>query len=246
MSGRMKEFSKTYYLSAGECNPQGELPLSLLMSRVIDIATLHANEWGVGYKRLIADGHAWVLARVTIEMERYPRVDEHYTLTTWIEDYNHMFSQRNMMVTDADGNVLGYVRTIWMVIDLATRKSVDISQLSYIRDNISDRRCPIEPQNKIQPLCEGSYVMHTFGYAECDFNRHVNTVRYIDLLVNQLPIEYYDKRIVHRLEVAFIKETHYGEEAMVCFFDENPNEWLMSISVNKIDHVRARLQFVPR
>jgi len=81
----MKEFSQSYYLAAGECNPQGEMPLTLLMTRIIEVATGHANLWGVGYERLIADNHVWVLSRVTIELTAYPRVNEHYTLTTWIE-----------------------------------------------------------------------------------------------------------------------------------------------------------------
>ena len=242
----MKEYSKTYYLSAGECNPEGEMPLPLLVDRVIDVATHHANAWGVGYERLIADGHAWVLARVTTEMEQYPKVDEHYTLTTWIEDYNRMFSQRNMMVTNANGDVLGYVRTIWMVIDLDSRQSVDISQLSYIRDNINDRPCPIAPQGKLRPIADGHKVDHTFGYAECDSNRHVNTVRYIELMLNQFTLDYFDHHTIRRMEIAFIKETHYGETAQVCVLEQAPDDWTLAIAVDGGDHVRARLQFATR
>ena len=242
----MKEFSKTYYLSAGECNPQSELPLPLLVNKVIDVATLHANEWGVGYKRLIADNHAWVLARITIEMERYPRVNENYTLTTWIEDYNRMFSQRNMEVTDERGNTLGYVRTIWMVIDLSTRQSVDMSQLTYIRENINDRPCPIAPQAKLRPVAEGEVTEHTFGYVECDFNRHVNTVRYLELLLNQFELSYFDNNVVHRMEMSFIKETRYGESVHVIKKEETEGDWRMAISLDGNDHIRARFQFEPR
>lgn len=88
----LKEYQQSFYLSAGECNPQCEMPLTLLVSRVIEVATNHANSWGVGYARLIEDNQGWVLSRVTVEMKRYPRVDEWYTLTTWIEDYNRHFS----------------------------------------------------------------------------------------------------------------------------------------------------------
>ena len=175
----MKEFSKTYYLAAGECNPQGELPLTLLMTRIIEVATLHANSWGVGYERLIRDNQVWVLSRVAIEMIEYPKVNTNYKLTTWIEDYNRHFSQRNMRLDDENGKPLGYVRTIWMVIDMNTRASVDIEKLGYIRDNVSDIPCPIEPQSRLRPIEQGHAVDYTFGYMDCDFNRHVNTVRYL-------------------------------------------------------------------
>lgn len=242
----MKEYSKTYYLSAGECNPQGELPLPLLVNRVIDVATMHANEWGVGYERLIADNHAWVLARVTVEMERYPRVNENYTLTTWIEGYNRLFSQRNMEITDEQGRTLGYVRTIWMVIDLATRRSADIEQLAYIGENVSSRPCPIAPLGKLRPVTEGRVVEHTFGYAECDFNRHVNTVRYLELFINQFEMSYFDNHFIHRMEIAFNKETRYGERAQIRSCEEVADVTRMSVVVGDEEHVRARFAFSQR
>ena len=246
MCSNTKEFFKDYYLAAGECNPQGEMPLTLLMTRIIEVATLHANSWGVGYARLIQDNHVWVLSRVTIEVTAMPRVNENYRLTTWIEDYNRHFSQRNMRLEDAHGNVLGYVRTIWMVIDLSTRTSVDISQLSYIRENISDLPCPIEPMSRLRPIEQGHAVDYTFGYMDCDFNRHVNTVRYLSLLMNLFDMDCYDNYFISRMEISFIKETRYGETAQFVVDDTDPMDSHLSITAAGSDHVRARFQWKPR
>lgn len=243
----MKEFSKKYYLAAGECNPQGEMPLTLLMTRIIEVATLHANSWGVGYARLIQDNQVWVLSRVAIEVTAMPRINEDYTLTTWIEDYNRHFSQRNMRLDDAQGNPLGYVRTIWMVIDMNTRASVDISQLGYIRENISDLPCPIEPQSRLRPIEQGHAVEYTFGYMDCDFNRHVNTVRYLSLLMNLFDMDCYDHYFIRRMEVSFIKETRYGETAQFVIDDSDPMESRMSVTdADGNDHVRARFLWQQR
>ena len=242
----MKELSKTYYLAAGECNPQGEMPLTLLMTRIIEIATWHANSWGVGYARLIQDNQVWVLSRVTIEVTSMPRVNQEYTLTTWIEDYNRHFSQRNMRLDDAQGNPLGYVRTIWMVIDMNTRASVDISQLSYICENISDLPCPIEPQSHLRPIQQGHAIDYTFGYMDCDFNRHANTVRYLAHLMNLFDMDCYDHYFIRRMEIAFIKETHYGETAQFIIDDSDPMDSRMSVTIDGTDHVRARFQWHER
>ena len=242
----MKELSKTYYLADGECNPQGEMPLTLLMTRIIEIATWHANSWGVGYARLIQDNQVWVLSRVTIEVTSMPRVNQEYTLTTWIEDYNRHFSQRNMRLDDAQGNPLGYVRTIWMVIDMNTRASVDISQLSYICENISDLPCPIEPQSHLRPIQQGHAIDYTFGYMDCDFNRHANTVRYLAHLMNLFDMDCYDHYFIRRMEIAFIKETHYGETAQFIIDDSDPMDSRMSVTIDGTDHVRARFQWHER
>ena len=242
----MKEFSKTYYLAAGECNPQGELPLTLLMTRIIEVATLHANSWGVGYERLIRDNQVWVLSRVAIEMTEYPKVNTNYKLTTWIEDYNRHFSQRNMRLDDENGKPLGYVRTIWMVIDMNTRASVDIEKLGYISENVSDIPCPIEPQSRLRPIEQGHAVDYTFGYMDCDFNRHVNTVRYLSLLMNMFDMDCYDHYFIRRMELSFIKETHYGETAQFVIDDSDSMESHMSITIDGDDHVRARFLWQER
>ena len=246
MNSDLKQYSKTYYLAAGECNPQGEMPLTLLMTRIIEVATLHANSWGVGYERLIRDNQVWVLSRVAIEMIEYPKVNTNYKLTTWIEDYNRHFSQRNMRLDDENGKPLGYVRTIWMVIDMSTRASVDIEKLGYIRENVSDIPCPIEPQSRLRPIEQGHAVDYTFGYMDCDFNRHVNTVRYLSLLMNMFDMDCYDHYFIRRMELSFIKETHYGETAQFVIDDSDPMESHLSITIEGDDHVRARFLWQER
>ena len=107
MTTDSKIYSKSWLLTPGECNCEKEMPVWLMTERIIDVATEHANSWGVGYARLILDNQAWVLSRVAIEMKRWPKVNETYTLSTWVEDYNRHFSDRNIEVTDTDGNVIG-------------------------------------------------------------------------------------------------------------------------------------------
>lgn len=242
----LKEYNQSFYLSAGECNAQGEMPLPLLMNRIIEVATNHANTWGVGYARLIADGQGWVLSRVTIEMTRYPRVDEWYSLTTWIEDYNRHFSQRNMEIRDQNGKTIGYARTIWVVINLVTRESVDISKLSYISNNVTPHPCPIEPQSRLKPFEPTRTTHYRFEYTDIDFNGHVNTVRYIEHILNQFSMQQFKENFVKRLELAFVKEAYYDSEAQITIDESNPSNVRLDINADDITRVRTRLIFQKR
>ena len=78
----MKLLSETKTLTAAACNAQMELPLQSLVREIIDAATDHANALGFGYDRLLANGNAWVLSRLCVEMQRFPAVGDTYTLTT--------------------------------------------------------------------------------------------------------------------------------------------------------------------
>ncbi|MBE6310251.1 MAG: acyl-[acyl-carrier-protein] thioesterase [Bacteroidales bacterium] len=215
----LKLYTHEFFMTAGECTPQKEMPLPLLVSRLIEVATEHANIWGVGYAKLKELNQAWVLSRVTIEMTGYPRVNESYTIRTWVEGYNRYFSQRNFEIVNSNGDTLGYARTIWLVIDSEKREMVDISNLSYVISNIYDKDCPIEPQSRLKPLVEGRVRQHRFLYTDTDINCHVNSVRYVEALLNQWDLEHYDKYMVKRFEIAYVKEC-YGE----CGYEVTVNE----------------------
>lgn len=247
----LKHYSHEYFLTAGECNPQKEMPLPLLVSRLIEVATEHANIWGVGYAKLIEYNQTWVLSRVTIEMTDYPHVNEAYTINTWVEGYNRYFSQRNFEIVNSQGVVLGYARTIWLVIDITARTMVDISKLSYVISNIYDKDCPIEPQSRLKAIEDVTRIKkHTFQYAETDINRHVNSVRYVELLLNQWSMEHYESNRIRRFEIAYVKECLGGMEYNVAVNESQPQDVLVEI-YNEVDDVkesncRARFVFEER
>ncbi len=105
MAAKPRELRQRYFLTPAECNPQGRMPLTLLINRLIEIATLHANEIGIGYASLVGYRQTWVLSRVAVEMTRYPEVNDHYEIATWICSVNRLFSERDFCIYDSEGGV---------------------------------------------------------------------------------------------------------------------------------------------
>lgn len=246
----LKYYNHEYFLTAGECTPQKEMPLPLLVTRLIEVATEHANIWGVGYAKLVEDNQAWVLSRVTIEMNDYPKVNEPYTINTWVEGYNRYFSQRNFEIVNGEGKVLGYARTIWLVIDMTAREMVDISSLSYVISNVYDKECPIEPQSRLRNVDNARICNHTFQYTDTDINHHVNSVRYVETILNQWSIEHYEQYRVQRFEIAYVKECLGGKCYEVAVNEDIPTDAKVEISNNsegnREANCRARLVFEKR
>ena len=73
-----------YDLEPAEGNAQQEIPLTLLVKRILETATYHAENWGVGYSTLIKENRAWVLARLAIEMSSYPGIYDKYKIEVTI------------------------------------------------------------------------------------------------------------------------------------------------------------------
>lgn len=221
-------FSQSFFLSAGETNAEQEMSLPLLTSKIIDIATAHANSLGIGNPAMESLGCGWVLSRIAIDIERYPRVNETYTLSTWIESWNRHFSVRNFKLSDGNGRALGYATSVWMILNTVTRENQGLAHLSLVPGMISGEKCPIPPIAKhvnIIPAdgdtaaelprgvirATAPAVEYTFKYCDLDFYRHVNTVRYVSMLLNQYSLEEMDATRVRRLELSFMRESRYGE-----------------------------------
>ena len=238
------EYSESFFLSAGETDAEGELSLPLLTSKLIDIATAHANALGIGNPSMAHLRRGWVLSRLAIEMERYPHVNETYTLTTWVESWNRHFSERNFCISDAEGKPLGYARSIWMVLDTETRESTGLTHLDLSPEIISGRECPIAKQGKHHPILPPDYAgdlprgayratvapeQYRFKYCDLDFYRHVNTVRYVQMLLNRFPLSFYDRNEIRRMELTFMKESVYGQTVDI-FRSEQDDETLFSLN----------------
>lgn len=206
----------SYILTAGESNASGRMPVTLLMERIIETATEHANALGIGYATLIRQGVGWVLSRVSVEMDRYPGINEEYSLTTWIESYNRRFSERNFEIRDGSGSVIGYARSVWVAMNFSSRTVADLSCFGSENFPSADRPCPIGRTPRIAQLPDGAEsIDYVFQYCDIDFNRHVNTVRYLDLILNRWSLEHYDSNIVRRLDLLFHHECRYGDRVQV-------------------------------
>lgn len=245
-------YSQTFFNSANESNPEGELAVSVLISNIIEIATAHANFLGIGNPSMSHLGAGWVLSRLKLEMTTYPRCNTSYKLFTWVENWNRHFSTRDFRIEDSHGNILGYARSVWMVLDTTTHENYGLSHLTLPEEAISEEKCPLTPQSKhikIMPYSstESEIVnkaikanlpdnTYTFKYSDVDFYRHVNTVRYISILLNQFSLETFDKNFIRCIEISFLHEGKYGEEITIRHHKKDNGESIISLYSDESDH----------
>ncbi|MDE6835460.1 MAG: hypothetical protein K2J03_00705, partial [Muribaculaceae bacterium] len=64
-------------------------------------------------------------------------------------------------------------------------------------------------------------LLYTFRYNDIDFYRHVNTVRYVSLLLNSYSLEEFDKSFIRRLELSFLHEGNFGETVEIRRFNHD-------------------------
>lgn len=206
-----KEGIYSYTIDAYLSDFRGKATLPMLGGFMLQAATRHAEERNFGYSYMTSRQRAWVLMRMNIEISEYPNNDSNIKLYTWVADVNKIFTERCFAFEDQNGNPLGYARSIWASIDLETRRPTNILELEGLTDFKHDRECPIEAASKI-PLLKDSNLTTSFDvkYSDIDINKHLNSMKYIEHIVNAFPLEMYEEKEIKVFNINYIAEGQYG------------------------------------
>lgn len=225
----------------------GRLTMGVLGNHLLNCAGFHATERGFGIATLNESNYTWVLSRLAIELEEMPLQYESFSVQTWIENVYRLFTDRNFAILNKDGKPIGYARSIWAMISMDTRKPADLLSLhnGSIIDYICQKECPIEKPGRIkvnQKELAGEVVTK---YSDIDINGHVNSIRYIEHILDLFPLEIFREKRIRRFEMAYNAESYYGDT--LAFYKEQVSENEYDIEVKKNGQevvVRSKVIFI--
>ena len=211
----------------------GRLTMGVLGNHLLNCAGFHASDRGFGIATLNEDNYTWVLSRLAIELDEMPYQYEKFSVQTWVENVYRLFTDRNFAIIDKDGKKIGYARSVWAMINLNTRKPADLLALhgGSIVDYVCDEPCPIEKPSRIKVTSDQPVATLTAKYSDIDINGHVNSIRYIEHILDLFPIELYKTKHIRRFEMAYVAESYYGDQ--LSFFQEEVLENEYHIEVKK-------------
>ena len=215
-----------------------------LGSAILNTAGIGAYGKGFGVDVLNAANHSWVLSRLAMEFDTRPEQYTDYTIATWISDYGRVLSTRNFTLTDAAGRQFGRAVSQWAMIDLRSRTAVDLSWVGDAHaDAIVAEPSPAERPRKIREVHPTRTSEHRVVYSDIDFNRHVNTMRYIEMMLDMLPVELLTLDAPLRLDIHFLHECRFGQTLRIgC--EERERAALFEISADDgVAAVRAGVEW---
>lgn len=212
----------------------GKLTLGVLGNHLLNCAGFHATDRGFGMSTLNEENYTWVLSRLAIEMDDMPYQYEKFTIQTWVENVYRLFTDRNFAIINKDGIKIGYARSIWAMINMNSRKPADLLSMhggnivDYVCDGVD---CPIEKPSRIKIDTKEVTETLVAKYNDIDINGHVNSIRYIEHILDLFPIQYYQTMRIRRFEIAYIAESYYGDELK--FYKEEIGGGEFSVEVRK-------------
>ena len=79
---------------------------------------------------------------------------------------------------------------------------------------------------------------------DIDVNGHVNSIKYIEHILNLFSMDYYKEHTIERFEIAYVAESYFGDK--LTFFCQQKGEGEYDVEVKKNDTevvVRSKLKF---
>lgn len=200
-----------------------------IINYMLNVAGTDAHNKGFGVDVLQGQSFTWVLSRLAVEIKSQPRQYDDVVVDTWVNEFNRLSSTRNFKVRKGD-EVVAFGVSQWCMINMETRQAVDMSTLKdvYERAMVAEPS-PIAVPARLRAIEPSTSTSRPVVYSDIDFNRHVNTLRYIDLVFDALPIELIEKNDGMRIDLNFIAEARYGETLTIGAVNEG-NIWQFEIS----------------
>lgn len=235
--GRYEFLSEPFH-----CDFSSHLFMGHLGNHLLNAADFHSNDRGYGMNYLMPRHRTWVLSRLAIEMTDMPKSYDKFFVETWVESAMKYFTSRNFKIcgkakeaehaSDAEQtegeaeHVYGYGKSVWAMIDTETRQPVDIFSIhdGLINEYIeTEKPCPIAASSRVKMSNDAKLVrtIDTY-YNDVDVNGHINSVKYIEHVLDLFDLEHYKTYFLQRFEIAYVAESHQGDQLR--FYMEAVNE----------------------
>ncbi|MBF1435321.1 MAG: acyl-[acyl-carrier-protein] thioesterase [Prevotella micans] len=197
------------------CDLNNNLFIGHLGNHLLNAADFHSSDRGYGMAYLNTIHRTWVLSRLVIELNQIPKAYEKFIVETWIDSAMRYFTSRNFKITNNDGRIFGYGKSIWAMIDTETRQPSDILSVreGLINEYVDkDYPCPIVKPSRVK-IDDNAELVRTIEthYNDVDINGHINSIKYIEHVLNLWDLDWYREHQIKRFEIAYTSESHQGD-----------------------------------
>ncbi len=221
-----------FQLSAQDCDFREQVSLPALGDLILQAAGKSADENGFGMQKLNTANRTWVVSRMAIEMQRFPKWREWINIETWVEEVGRASTTRHFRVTDEYGKEIGGASTLWAMIDVGSRRAIDLKTIDGLSKAASGIPPVIDKPGRVPSVDGGTMKTHSVRYSDIDFNQHANSMKYVEWLLDCFSLDWHQNHYIKRFEINFLHEVLFGDQVEIFHKQE---EMLSLFEIKKPD-----------
>jgi len=208
-------FEKCFPVRYHELDCHANLRELAILNYLQDSAGLHSTQLGISVSDLRPRGLTWVLSRLHLIVDRYPRAGETVLVRTWPSVRQGIFTCREFELEDDHGLLTGRATTSWAVLNTDTRRPVRLDAHLGVYP-LLPRRAVDDAFPTLPPLPEqGNILEMAFRVlrSDLDINHHVNNAVYAGWAMETVPDNVASGSLTE-LEISYRAEAFYGESIL--------------------------------
>ena len=186
------------------------------MQYLQEIASLHAEQLGLGFDRLSVMNGYWVLSNIRIEISRLPGRADEITLRTWPSGYSRTIATREFVGKDQNGSELFRAGSDWMVLNKQTNRLKNLFKLDLNLPKTGIKALPDE-LNRLEP--HDDYRVGAVREppvrvprSAIDLNGHVNNTEYVRWGIDALSRTFKLDENIRCLQATYLSEVFENDE----------------------------------
>ncbi len=206
-------YEKVFHLGTSDCDFQGNWKLSSLFDAVQNTSNEHYAKLHMWHYELYSKNLSWVLYKNEMTLLRLPHLGESVKVITYTKGTRFLYCPRYCLIIDEKDDIIARLGSLLMLIDRNTRKAVPPKKHGIKIPDILEFEPAIKLSMKHTAVVgERVLLKHSPKYTDVDVNGHVNNVRYIDWLCNDLGFDFYNKYEIESILINYVSEILPGAD----------------------------------
>jgi len=185
-----------------------------------EAAGAHAYYRGVSIPHLQKEGKTWVVTRTKMNISQYASWPNTLQVKTWPQEPWKLYYPRVCRLYDNQDQLLFQSLTHWVVMDQEKQRPIKPSAISD-RFGIVEAPAIVDPDLGRRVFFDSSTYAELLTYeprilyGDCDFNRHVNNVTYLEWILESLPFSFRDSHLATDIDIAYLAQTYREDTILV-------------------------------
>ncbi|MCK5811477.1 MAG: hypothetical protein KAG94_01135 [Clostridiales bacterium] len=219
----MKKIIEKVQVSEIHCDYRSSMKVSQIFLVMQEMAEKGANALGMSRESMIGNHQTFVLSRMSLQIDKLPKLYENIEITTWPKKTIKLFYIRDFFFKQQN-TITMRASSVWAILDLKSRKIVrQPATVHSANEQLVDEALTYMPPRIKLPeqMNEVGQVLAT--YSMTDPNGHINNIRYIEWVYDYLPKKIIEFNSSYTMDINYVNEVYYKDEILIEMGEKGDN-----------------------